>query len=184
MRVVCARAPRRACVVSGQSTERQIPDVHCLLIRDCISTPLSAAEEGGQEWPRPYLEPFQPKSRSIILQQIDIEETSEPRFGPVLRVFGVTEEGHSVLAHVRDFLPYFWVSAPRGFTNNDCKDFGIYLNVSVRTAAIAGWAILALKGSHALPLLLHEGRGCQGSIAGHPLHQHGKQALAVGIPRR
>lgn len=63
---------------------------------------------------------------------------------PVLRVFGVTDvrssprlsasltfsqEGHSVLAHVRDFLPYFWVAAPRGFTNADCTPLQAHLNV-------------------------------------------------------
>lgn len=89
---------------------------------------MTAAGE-AQEWKRPHLTPFVPKSRSITFQQIDIEETSEMRHGPVLRVFGVTQEGHSVLAHIRHFLPYFWVAAPRGFTNNDCKDFAVYLNV-------------------------------------------------------
>jgi hypothetical protein len=41
----------------------------------------------------------------------------------------VNQEGHSVLAHVHDFLPYFWVAAPRGFSNADCRDFANYLNV-------------------------------------------------------
>ena len=86
-----------------------------------------AAEE--QEWSRPELEPIAQKTQKIVFQQIDIEETSEAKYGPVLRVFGITEEGYSILAHIRDFLPYFWVGAPRGFTNNDCKPFGIYLNV-------------------------------------------------------
>jgi hypothetical protein len=43
----------------------------------------------------------------------------------------IVQEGHSVLAHVHDFLPYFWVAAPRGFANTDCHDFANYLNVSI-----------------------------------------------------
>ena len=66
-----------------------------------------------------------------VFQQIDIEEHSEPGKGPVLRMFGVTEEGHSVLCNVKEFLPYFWVAAPKGFRNEDCKDFVNYLNVCI-----------------------------------------------------
>lgn len=63
-----------------------------------------------------------------MFQQCDIEEYSDGN-QPVLRVFGVTQEGHSVLAHVTDFHPYLWVAAPRGFTNADCEGFQLYLNV-------------------------------------------------------
>lgn len=108
-----------------------------------------------------------------MFQQIDIEETSEAKFGPVLRVFGVTEEGHSVLAHIRDFLPYFWVGAPRGFTNNDCKPFGIYLNVSLR------WRNCRMSTE-----LVVTGLGRERSAKGHPLYYYGEQALAMGLSRR
>lgn len=89
----------------------------------------STAQDERQIWARPKPEPFTNKTKTITFQQIDIEEVSIPGHGPQLRVFGVTNEEHSVLAHVHDFLPYFWVAAPRGFSNDMCKDFGIYLNV-------------------------------------------------------
>lgn len=98
---------------------------------------------------------------------------SEPKYGPVLRVFGVTEEGHSVLAHVRDFLPYFWVGAPRGFTNNDCKPFGIYLNVGLL---------------HPLDRILADpkyvGSGRQRPAESYSLNYYGQQAVIVGLQRR
>jgi DNA polymerase delta subunit 1 len=34
---------------------------------------------------------------------------------PILRLFGVTGDGHSVLAHVHGFTPYFWASPPHDF---------------------------------------------------------------------
>ena len=64
-------------------------------------------------------------------QQIDIEEYTEPGQPPTLRIYGVTEEGHSVLAHITDFMPYLYVSAPRGFQNTDCEPFKTHLNVRV-----------------------------------------------------
>jgi DNA polymerase delta subunit 1 len=39
----------------------------------------------------------------------------------VIRMFGVTEEGNSVLAYVNNFKPYFYIPAPPGFTQEDCQ---------------------------------------------------------------
>lgn len=40
------------------------------------------------------------------------------------------QAGHSVVAYISDFLPYFYVPAPRGFTESDTWAFTEYLNVS------------------------------------------------------
>lgn len=39
------------------------------------------------------------------------------------------QAGHSVLAHVNGFYPYFYIAAPRGFRNEDLESFRTYLNV-------------------------------------------------------
>lgn len=39
------------------------------------------------------------------------------------------QTGNSVLLHVKGFLPYFWVAAPKGFTNSDCLPLLEHLNV-------------------------------------------------------
>jgi len=39
--------------------------------------------------------------------------------------------GHSVLATVTDFFPYFYVSYPRGLTDGDLDSLRQYLNVSI-----------------------------------------------------
>lgn len=66
---------------------------------------------------------------SPVFQQIEIEESSEPRHGPTLRLFGVTQEGHSVLAHIHGFRPYFYVAAPPGFLNKDLEPLKDFINV-------------------------------------------------------
>lgn len=44
---------------------------------------------------------------------------------PVIRLFGVTEQGNSVCCHVHGFTPYFYVSAPSNFTNSHCEPFKV-----------------------------------------------------------
>jgi DNA polymerase delta subunit 1 len=48
---------------------------------------------------------------------------------PIVRMFGVTEEGYSILVHVHCFTPYFYVQAPPNFTEADCGLFRTALNV-------------------------------------------------------
>ena len=44
---------------------------------------------------------------------------------PVIRMYGVTMNGHSVLAHVYGFHPHFFVKAPPNFCPRDCGDFKV-----------------------------------------------------------
>ena len=39
------------------------------------------------------------------------------------------QEGHSVLAIVTDFFPYFYIATPRGFGDDDAEAFARHLNV-------------------------------------------------------
>lgn len=68
---------------------------------------------------------------SVLMMQVDIDyytATPDSRFWqvspsekvPVLRMYGVTEKGHSVLARVHGFLPYFYVAC------NDVHDVMIF----------------------------------------------------------
>lgn len=51
---------------------------------------------------------------------------------PIVRMFGVTEAGQSIMVHVHCFTPYFYVQAPSGFTEADCGTFRSSLNVRKR----------------------------------------------------
>ncbi|GLB41714.1 putative DNA polymerase [Lyophyllum shimeji] len=89
----------------------------------------NVAEGGSDSWARPYLPPLNEKRDKIVFQQIDVEESQDNGGGPArLRMFGVTETGHSVLAHITDFLPYFYVAVPRGFTQEDVESFRAEMN--------------------------------------------------------
>lgn len=55
---------------------------------------------------------------------------------PILRLYGVDEEGHSVLAHVHGFSPYFWMSLPAGFeAGTDEGSLRVALDERVRESA-------------------------------------------------
>lgn len=72
------------------------------------------------KWLRPkVLRPPDPSKDAIIFQQMDIDHyESLKRDGfmgpdaslvPVMRMFGVTRDGHSILCHIHGFHPYFYV---------------------------------------------------------------------------
>nr|AAA35303.1 DNA polymerase delta [Schizosaccharomyces pombe] len=67
-----------------------------------------------QQWQRPALPAINPEKDDIYFQQIDSEEFTEGSV-PSIRLFGVTDNGNSILVHVVGFLPYFYVKAPVGF---------------------------------------------------------------------
>ena len=50
---------------------------------------------------------------------------------PIMRMYGVTENGNSVLCHVHGFVPYFFVPAPKGFNPEHCATFQQSLNSTV-----------------------------------------------------
>jgi hypothetical protein len=84
---------------------------------------------------------------STVFQQVDIDGSYDNlQSGPQINIFGVTQvrlvrlallsthllhvkEGHSVLAHITGFMPYFYVPVPRGFEDADIPPFMSELNV-------------------------------------------------------
>lgn len=50
---------------------------------------------------------------------------------PIIRFYGVTMEGNSVMCHVHGFVPYFYIPAPVGFKTEDCVTFREVLNKTV-----------------------------------------------------
>ncbi|OLL24594.1 DNA polymerase delta catalytic subunit [Neolecta irregularis DAH-3] len=97
------------------------------------------AGEGGlesdQKWARPKMRSLDIAKQSLIFQQIETAE-SMGTDGPEVRLFGVTEEGNSVLCHVTGFSPYFYVPAPSGFRNDHISPFRMALEVLTHLAAL------------------------------------------------
>eukprot|EP00904_Undaria_pinnatifida_P011202 jgi/Undpi1/7211/HiC_scaffold_22.g09684.m1 len=95
----------------------------------CVTT----NETHAAKWARPALENFNPKEKTITFQWVDLDTTAggpvriDPATGktpkqqspeeivPVIRMYGVTEEGHSVFTHVHGFVPYFYIPCPPHF---------------------------------------------------------------------
>lgn len=61
---------------------------------------------------------------ALIFQQVDVDHYIakhldgmpgvDDSIGPIMRMYGITMEGHSVVAHIHGFTPYFYIEAPPG----------------------------------------------------------------------
>eukprot|EP00727_Mastigamoeba_balamuthi_P014291 m51a1_g9485 dna polymerase delta catalytic subunit, putative (1039) ;mRNA; r:626019-630517 len=91
-------------------------------------------------WLRPAPPALDPATDPFVMQQFEIDYTvlsdgvpNAP--APVIRMYGVTPTGNSVLVNVLGFTPYFYVEAPPGFTVDHCKRFRDRLNEEVAKVA-------------------------------------------------
>ena len=92
-------------------------------------------------WKRPSTPVIDPSSVSLVFQQIDIDyyngnpipdvPGAATGLVPIIRMFGVTHAGNSICAHVHGFLPYFYILAPKGFSDKYCDVFRKTLNDAI-----------------------------------------------------
>ncbi|KAF2225837.1 DNA polymerase delta subunit [Elsinoe ampelina] len=87
--------------------------------------------ERDQQWARPPLDDFDPQTESLCFQQIDAEEGTLHGGKTTVKLFGVTQTGHSVLLHCTDFLHYLYTPAPVSFEKKDCDGFKTYLETQM-----------------------------------------------------
>eukprot|EP01062_Namystynia_karyoxenos_P069723 TRINITY_DN65187_c0_g1_i1.p1 TRINITY_DN65187_c0_g1~~TRINITY_DN65187_c0_g1_i1.p1 ORF type:complete len:1051 (+),score=390.01 TRINITY_DN65187_c0_g1_i1:107-3259(+) len=96
------------------------------------------------EWGRPALDAHWHR-QDVCFQMVDISQyRTQPLPGmpgptkvpevTAIRIIGVTKEGHSVIAHVHGFEPYFWMKAPAGFRMNHIEPFRRELNKRTQAA--------------------------------------------------
>lgn len=83
--------------------------------------------EKDQHWGRPPLDDYNEKTDTLCFQQIEAEEGTLHGGKTTVKLFGVTETGHSVMLHVTDFLHYLYVAAPISFQKSDCDPFKSFL---------------------------------------------------------
>ncbi|XP_069312907.1 DNA polymerase delta catalytic subunit [Eulemur rufifrons] len=134
---------------------------------------LQAALEGATEgqlslsaidprWLRPTPPPLDPQEEPLIFQQLEIDHyvgpaqplpggpPPSPASVPVLRAFGVTDEGVSVCCHIHGFAPYFYSPAPPGFGPEHLSDLQRELSAAISRdqrggKELTGPAVLAVE---------------------------------------
>ncbi|XP_018620048.2 DNA polymerase delta catalytic subunit [Scleropages formosus] len=92
-------------------------------------------------WRRPQPPLLDSTADKLVFQQIEIDYyLGSPVDGmpgqnqgsvPIIRMFGVTDNGNSVCCHVHGFAPYFYTPAPSGFSPAHLSDFQKELNAVV-----------------------------------------------------
>lgn len=80
-----------------------------------------------QQWQRKKLDvgSLDPKKQSLVFQQMEVDYyigDQKPGYPgppsgkvPIVRMYGVTQEGHSVLCHTRGYVPYFYMEMPKNY---------------------------------------------------------------------
>ncbi|KAL6854234.1 DNA polymerase family B domain-containing protein [Trichoderma novae-zelandiae] len=87
--------------------------------------------EKDQAWDRPPVTEFVPGRDSVCFQSIEAEEGTLNGGKVAVKLFGVTDEGYSVMLHVTDFKHYLYVAAPLSFQPKDCALYKAFLETQV-----------------------------------------------------
>lgn len=127
--------------------------------------------EVNPKWRRPPLPPEPP--RELCFLQLDLDHyVGSPLPGmpgssegpvPILRIFGVTDGGHSVCLHVHGFTPYFYVLAPPGLEVGHLAELQRELEAALQKEQRGGArqgggrAVLALEICHKQSILGFQG---------------------------
>ncbi|KAJ7945210.1 DNA polymerase [Quillaja saponaria] len=107
-------------------------DEESLILRDIEERQALASRLA--KWNRPPLSSdYISQSRSIVFQQLEIDyvigeshkELFPNSYGPaaIIRIFGVSKEGHSICCLAHGFEPYFYISCPPGMGPDDISSF-------------------------------------------------------------
>ena len=120
---------------------------------------VTAVAADRENWVRkPLAKPVDATRDGLLFQQLDIDyvvdkphETLGNRRSKgdaaVVRMFGVTGDGHSVCAHVHGFEPYFYCAVPENFSEADCDAFRRRLNeeVSASRKNVQGVCVISVS---------------------------------------
>ncbi|KAL2011284.1 hypothetical protein VTN00DRAFT_4002 [Thermoascus crustaceus] len=116
---------------SSQPQKSQFEEEVLEKLTQDISGLKESNSEKDQQWERPPLVDFDEKRDNVCFQQIDAEEGTLMGGRTTVKLFGVTEKGHSVLLHVTGFRHYLFIAAPVGFTKADCDPFRTFLETKL-----------------------------------------------------
>jgi DNA polymerase delta subunit 1 len=88
------------------------------------------------DWSRPLIPPLDPDTQPLIVMQVDASASSPSGpVKPVIRLFGVTEGGQSVLVRVHSFEHYFYIPAGPAALNVTPDEFKAGLEERLRAVS-------------------------------------------------
>lgn len=130
-----------------------------LAARDAITYPVRYFDEYGVKRPHPgdylnqplvfqLLECTQTKGVPAAVSRIFHQEV------PIVRLYGVTENGNSVLVHCYNFEPYLWIEAPKDWSPLMEEKFKMQLNQTLASATRVENTVVRLE-THQRQSLLH-----------------------------
>lgn len=76
-------------------------------------------------WTRSFVEANELRSgshHSLSMQQIEVEDVVIDN-EQMVRIYGISQRGTSIMVNVSGFLPYIYVPAPNGFTSSHLKEY-------------------------------------------------------------
>ncbi|ESL09236.1 DNA polymerase delta catalytic subunit [Trypanosoma rangeli SC58] len=117
---------------------------------------------------RPQLPPDYLR-RDLLFQLLDCYQTkgsAHPTVSivrhvenPVVRLYGVTAEGHSVLVHCYNYEPYLWIRAPKGWLPAYSKLLKSELNAQLDTLTHASDTVVRIEVHKRQSLMHYQGDG-------------------------
>ncbi|CDS07654.1 hypothetical protein LRAMOSA01603 [Lichtheimia ramosa] len=90
-------------------------------------------ESAKASWSRAPAPILDPSKDNLVFQQIEADDYMDHNSRkPVVRLYGVTKEGNSVVCHVHGFLPYFYFPAPVGLKQSHLPSLQAGLSARVQ----------------------------------------------------
>lgn len=83
-----------------------------------LTQDIKSSDADDQKWARPGMDKWDSSKQDLTFQQLDAEEATLDG-DTIVRMFGITMEGHSVLCNITGFKHYLYVAAPVGFRQSD-----------------------------------------------------------------
>ncbi|CAF4948344.1 unnamed protein product, partial [Rotaria sp. Silwood1] len=149
-----------------------------------------AYEATNIKWSRPDIPSINPLTDNLVFQQIDLDTYTDSDGTPhsldksrphvrghntVIRLYGVTDEGYSVMAHLHGYIPYFYASVPSDtFTAADCDRFKQNFHAALRSE-------MRGKDAIASDLVLHVELEQKASIYGFHPDTKRQQVLKISV---
>lgn len=124
----------------SKKTKNDDDEVPSSFLRDLegMDTEPDAPESMTAKWRRPPVPSMNSLTDSFVFQQLEMDHyLGDPMLGmpgssngpvPIMRMFGVTEAGNSVVLNAHGFAPYFYCPAPAGFRDIHVVSFKTALN--------------------------------------------------------